>query len=82
MDKEEFEVWKTSQSTQWVLARLAERSKAISDALKEYLSNAAITATPVEWAGFQPRGAYDRGFAAGINFVVELEFEEIDDNDA
>jgi hypothetical protein len=78
MDKEEFEAWKTSQSTQWVLARLAERSKAISDALKEYLSNATITTPPAEWSGLQSRGAFDRGYMAGLDFAVELEFEEID----
>jgi hypothetical protein len=78
MDKEEFEAWKTSQSTQWVLARLAAKAEQVRTELQHQLFH-STGHTAEQWADLQARAGHDVGVADGLNFVVELQFEEIHD---
>jgi hypothetical protein len=78
MDPEEFQAWKDSPATQWVLKRANERARRIEDTLRDTLYG-ATGLTAQEWADLQGRAAYDRGSVAGIDFVTKLTFEEIND---
>jgi hypothetical protein len=80
MDKEEFDAWKTSQSTQWVIERLRVRAQALEEAVKGYLYHGTGQAQG-EWATMQSRAGHDRGIVTGLNYVVTLEHEEVDASD-
>lgn len=80
MDKEEFQAWKASPATQWVLARLRNRALAVEERLCRELYQSTGLSTQ-EWASLQSRAGFDRGVATGLNFVVELEHEEVDEQE-
>lgn len=80
MDSEDFQIWKESTATQWVLQRLAQQSDAIKTDLSEQLFYGTGN-SPEEWAAMQARAAFDRGRVAGVNSLVALTFEEINDGD-
>lgn len=78
MNAEEFEAWKTSQATQWVLRKVAEKAAELEQRTRDQLYH-ATGQTPEEWAVLQARAGCDRGTVIGMNFVVGLELEEIDE---
>lgn len=79
MDQEEFQAWKDSPATQWVLLRLARKAAELESMLRERLYQ-STTLPADQWANQQAQVACDRGIVTGINFVVALEHEEIDDS--
>ena len=80
MDKEEFQAWKDSRATQWVLKRLLARAGSIKEQASDLLYQ-STGASPEEWASLQARVAYDRGVATALTFVADLEHHEVDDSD-
>lgn len=76
MDKEDFLAWKDQPATQWVLERLSLKAQELELLCSQQLYQ-ATGSSPAEWSALQSRAAYDRGTATGLNFVVNLEFEEI-----
>lgn len=80
MDAEDFQIWKESPATQWVLKRLQAKADIIKAGLAEQLYH-STDRTPAEWAEIQARAAKDRGIAVGMETVCNLEFEEINDAD-
>ena len=76
LDKEEYQAWKDSPATRWVLDRL--RGQATDQA--ETLATLLMTLTsypPAEWAQEQPQASYSKGFAEGLMSVVEREYEDL-----
>jgi hypothetical protein len=78
MDAEDFQIWKESTATQWVLSRVLARANGVKAALAEELYH-STNLTPAEWAALQARAGFDRGLATGMETVCNLEFEEIND---
>lgn len=79
MDSEDFQIWKESTATQWVLKRLQAKADIIKAGLAEQLYH-ATDLSPAEWAGLHARASKDRGISVGMEVVCNLEFEEIDDS--
>lgn len=78
VDKEEFQQWKASPLTQWVLQTLEARASEVEDQLKASLySQTGLGVT--DWANLQARAAYDKGVATALRYVVGLEIEDIVD---
>ena len=78
MDKEDFQAWKDSQATQWVLSRLEQWADRVAEDLGQALMN-SVQLEPAQWASLQARAAYDRGVIAALNQIVTLEYKEIED---
>ncbi len=78
MDAEAFQIWKESTATQWVLSRVQAKADQIKATLGEHLYN-STGLTPDEWAGLQARAGTDKGVAVGLDFICNLDFEDIDD---
>ena len=76
MDKEDFLAWKDQPATQLVLQRLLSKAQELEELCRSQLYQSTGN-SPEEWASLQSRAAYDRGLVSGLNFVVNLEFEEI-----
>lgn len=77
MDKDEFQAWKDSPATQWVLSRLLERSQRVEELVRERLFH-STGLSAAEWSNLQAQAGYERGLVAGLNFVIGLEHEEVD----
>ncbi len=80
MDKEEFQAWKDSPATQWVLRWLKAKSLEVEEGLKSRLSH-STGSSPTEWAALQPLAAHDRGYISAIGAMVDLEFEDISEEE-
>lgn len=80
MDKEEFQAWKDSPATQWVLAYLKRVSERMDKGLKERLS-LSPTLDPQEWAALQPMAALDAGYLKALRLIIDLEYEQTQEND-
>lgn len=78
MDSEDFQIWKESTATQWVLKRVQANADVVKAKLAEHLYH-ATTLPPDEWAALKGRAAFDRGIATGMETVCNLEFEDIND---
>lgn len=61
-----------------VLKRLAERAEVLKETLKQQLYH-STGLSQEEWAALQARAAFDRGLATGLDFVCDLELEDIHD---
>ena len=79
MDKEDFLAWKDQPATQWVLQRLLLKAQTVEELCRNQLYQ-STGHSPTEWALLQSRAAYDRATADALNFVVNLDFEEIHDS--
>lgn len=76
MDKDEFQAWKDSPATQWVLGRLRLKASEVDQALKERLS-LSTGYSPQDWAALQPLAAHDRGYVSAIHELADLEHADI-----
>ena len=78
MDQEQFETWKESPATRWVMARLAVLADRVENGTKErlFLSGGLSVA---EWQALQAPAAEDRGYVRALRLVVELEMEQVSD---
>lgn len=76
MDKEEFQAWKDSPATQWVLAYFREVEQRMDQALKERLSQSS-SYSPAEWAELQPRAAHDLGYLVAVREFIAVEHHDI-----
>ena len=78
MDKEEFQAWKDSHPTQWVLRRLKAISERVDSGLKQRLF-LSTQVDPAQWAALQSQAAHDAGYLRAIEQVISLEHEDIED---
>lgn len=78
MDKDEFQAWKDSPATKWVLARVQSKSRLTQEGVQELLFQSAQVEAQT-WRNLQARAAYELGMVTGLNYVVQLEHEEIAD---
>lgn len=78
MDAEEFQAWKDSAATQWVLLRVAGKAALLEAGAKERLYRAEQMSA-ADWANLQSFAAHERGIVIGMNYVVGLELSDIDD---
>lgn len=76
MDKEDFLAWKDSPATQWVLQRLLLKAQLVEELCRNQLYQ-STGHSPEEWARLQSLAAYDRGTADSLNFVINLEHDEL-----
>lgn len=76
LDKEEFQAWRDSPATRWVLERhksqATEQTQRLQDSLLALSSH-----RPEEWTQEQPAAAHSKGFSEGVISVVEAEYEEL-----
>ena len=76
LDKDEFQAWKDSPATRWVLERhksqATERTQQLQDLLLGLASH-----RPEEWTQEQPAAAHNKGFCEGVISVVEADYEEL-----
>jgi hypothetical protein len=77
MDADEFQAWKDSPATQWVLRKLAEKAAEIETAAKEQLFY-GTGLSPADWAAMQARVGFDRGTVNGLTFVLDLKPRDMD----
>lgn len=76
MDKDEFQAWKDSPATQWVLARLSEIHQRVEQGVRDRLF--LSTGLPSqEWQSLQAQAACDRGYVSALKEVIELEHQDI-----
>lgn len=80
MDKDEFQAWKDSPATQWVLRRLKARLEELESAQKDLLFQSPLS-RPAEWAALQVSAAHEYGVATTLGFVVGLEFKQLLEED-
>lgn len=73
MDKEDFQAWKTSQATQWVIKELTDQTAQWEADCKSQLFQAS--AQP-GWEQLQVQAAYLKGRCDGVNLIREMEFED------
>ncbi len=78
MDKDEFQAWKDSPATKWVLDYLRQTSGEVDQGLKRRLS-ASTGMAPSQWAELQPLAAHDAGYLRALRQIIELEYEQIED---
>lgn len=76
MDKEEFQAWKDSPATQWVLQWLQTKASEVEEGLKQRLS-LSTGLDPAQWQALQPLAAHDAGYVRAIGELVDLEFTDI-----
>lgn len=76
MEKDDFDQWKDSYATQWVLNKLATMADNIETAVKEELFRALPLSAP-EFDAVSRKLADDRGYVRALRQIVELELEEI-----
>lgn len=74
MDKDEFQAWKDSPATQWVLNHLRQKSESTEERLRAVLYH-STGLPPQEWASLQARAGHDRGLVVAFNYVLDLEYE-------
>lgn len=79
MDSEDFQIWKESTATQWVLKRVQANADSVKAKLAEQLYH-STNLSPDEWAAIQSRAGFDRGMATGMETICNLNFEDIDDS--
>lgn len=80
MDKDEFQAWKDSPATQWVLNHLRQVAERMEAGSKDSLFHATASQA-ADWANLQARAAYDRGYVQAIGLLVGLEFEQVSEED-
>lgn len=76
MDKEEFQAWKESPATRFVLAALQGKATAINLQCRDALFNSTQFA-PQDWAALQAGANFDRGYVKAIEELVTLEHEDV-----
>jgi hypothetical protein len=76
MDKEDFLAWKDQPATQWVLERLLLKAQELEEQCRSLLYQSTGN-SPEEWSLLQSRAGFDRGVVTGLNFLINLELEEI-----
>jgi hypothetical protein len=81
VDKEEFQAWKDSPATRWVLAALQKDREAQQEGHKDYLLRLSAGATAGEWSSQQARSAYLLGRCDQIDILLGLTFEELADGE-
>ena len=78
MDAEQFETWKESPATRWVMARLAAMaSRAEADTKERLFLSGGLSVA--EWQALQSPAAYERGYVQALRFVIDLEMEQVSD---
>lgn len=78
MDAEQFETWKNSPATQWVMVRLT----AIADRVERGSKDALFMSGGIsiaEWQALQARAAEDRGYVKALRMVTDLDLEQVSD---
>lgn len=78
MDAEQFETWKESASTQWVMKRLAWIADGVEAGTKErlFLSGGIGVA---DWQALQAPAAEDRGYVRALREMIALNLEDVSD---
>lgn len=78
MDSEDFQIWKESTATQWVLKALGAIGSRVQDGMKDRLVGSALL-DGAGWAALQVNAADAAGYVRAINEMIELEFEDVSD---
>ena len=78
MDQEQFETWKESPATRWVMARLALLADRVENSAKERLFLAGGLSV-ADWQALQAPAAWDRGYVRALRLVVDLDMEQVSD---
>ncbi len=80
MDKDEFQAWKDSPTTQWVHDRLKEIAARVEEGMKARLFESTCTSA-AEWAALQGQASFDAGYVKALLQVFTLEYSEISEED-
>jgi len=76
LDKEEFQAWRDSKATRWVMDRLEAELTELAQRVGENLFNSPIR-LPKEWAADQISVAHSKGYFDGLARVVSADHESL-----
>ena len=76
LDKEEYQAWRDSPATRWVLDRLEAEALELAQRVGENLFNSP-TKPPLEWAQDQVRVAHSKGYFDGLARVFGADRESL-----
>jgi hypothetical protein len=76
LDKEEFQAWKDSPATRWVLERYQQEISELAQRAGENLFNSPVV-QPAEWAANQVQIAYSKGYFDGLSRSIAGEYESL-----
>lgn len=79
MDKEDFQAWKDSPATRFVLAALQGKATDINLMCRDRLFN-STQGSPEDWAALQARASFDAGYVKAIEELVQLEHKDVEDS--
>lgn len=81
VDPEDFQAWKDSQLTQWVLSRLLDlREQKVADK-KAALFHSAAALDPSQWASQQPDAAFVQGQCDAFDFVANVTLDQLQEEE-
>ena len=83
LDKEEFQAWKDSPATQWVMVRLRQQATDSAQRVADRLLQ-LVSQSPDEIVAAQPELAATKGFSEALITVSDLRYESLltDDEEA
>lgn len=76
MDKDEYQAWKDSAATQWVMRRIDQELLELAQRVSENLFNSPLKA-PDQWAADQVQVAYSKGYFDGLARVLSADHESL-----
>lgn len=76
VEPEEFQAWKDSPLTRWVVERLHSQAKVTTQAVQDQLW-AQLAGQPGQWADSQAVLAHQRGQVEGVLRLVFLEYDDL-----
>ncbi len=76
MDKEDFQAWKDSPATQYVLGYLRSVATRVETGIKDRLFENSL-ASPDRWAALQVQASHEAGYVEALREFIELEHEDI-----
>lgn len=76
LDKEEFQAWKDSPATRWVMARLSQQATSEALRIQQRLMD-LLSQPPSALKSERPSLAQAKGFSEGLITAANLEYESL-----
>jgi hypothetical protein len=82
VDPEEFQAWKDSRMTQWVLSCLKHQWEQKVEEQKSILFHSPRQLDPTQWASLQASAAFVQGQCDVLDYVAGLKLEDLQSEEA